>query len=241
MTVVLKLYIGVILSAHCVEAQTWQELLLPDPLTIQGVVTDPDGIAIPGVRIDHTDDRQHSHETDPAGQFRLQTAAPALVFRKSGYQSEWVRTQGGPEMKITLHKLSQSGGLPACSTTGRYERLEGWGASFQFLKAPGVKASPQSHGSGPAWGIGIPLDPDVWRSVSYAEVTFQSANVTVIDARGQFANGNRWRSLGKLGESAGYSDVEPSTAEILDRFLEGACLIPGPAAWEAFSRIKPKH
>src|SRR5579871_16879 len=231
MTVVLKLYVGVILSAHCVEAQTWQELLLPDPLTIQGVVTDPDGIAIPGVRIDHTDDRQHSHETDPAGQFRLQTAAPALVFRKSGYQSEWVRTQGGPEMKITLHKLSQSRGLPACSTTGRYERLEGWGASFQFLKAPGVKASPQthdidygdrsyyvhtkrgpkgvSHGSGPAWGIGIPLDPDVWRSVSYAEVTFQSANVTVIDARGQFANGNRWRSLGKFGESAGYSDVEP--------------------------------
>ena len=34
-------------------------------------------------------------------------------------------------------------------------------------------------------------------------------------------NGERWRSLGKFGESASYSDVDEATAKILDNFLEG--------------------
>jgi hypothetical protein len=56
------------------------------------------------------------------------------------------------------------------------------------------------------------------------EVTFEAGGKTITDARGQFATGNRWRSLGKFGESASYSDMDEATSAILDRFLDGACL-----------------
>jgi hypothetical protein len=80
------------------------------------------------------------------------------------------------------------------------------------------------HGSGPLWSFGTPSDLDVWRSVSYEEATFDSGRLTIIDARGQFPNGDRWRHLGMFGESASYSDVDEVTAKILDQFLDGACL-----------------
>jgi hypothetical protein len=55
-----------------------------------------------------------------------------------------------------------------------------------------------------------------------------AGNEGVLDARGEFANGNRWRSLGRSGETAVYSDVDEATARILDRFLDRACLSPAP-------------
>ena len=61
----------------------------------------------------------------------------------------------------------------------------------------------------------------LWRSVKYEEVTFDWGGVTIIDARGQLPNGNRWRYLGMFGESASYSDMDEATAKILDRFLDG--------------------
>jgi hypothetical protein len=80
------------------------------------------------------------------------------------------------------------------------------------------------HGSGPMWSFGIPLDSDVWRTENYEEVRYDLHGVTIIDARGKLANGNRWRYLGMAGESASYSDVDEATAKILDRFLDGACV-----------------
>ena len=41
---------------------------------------------------------------------------------------------------------------------------------------------------------------------------------------GEFANGRRWRSLGRFGETATYSDVDPATAKILDQLLDSACI-----------------
>lgn len=82
-----------------------------------------------------------------------------------------------------------------------------------------------SYGVGPMWSFGLPIDQDVWRSVKYDEVAFEyRPDLMIIDARGQFPNGARWRSLGKFGESAFYRDVDEATAKILDRVLDGACL-----------------
>ncbi len=84
------------------------------------------------------------------------------------------------------------------------------------------------HGSGPLWSFGTPSDRDVWGSAKYEEVTYDVGGLTVIDARGQLPNGNRWRYLGKFGESASYSGIDGATAKILDQFLDGACLKSTP-------------
>ena len=85
------------------------------------------------------------------------------------------------------------------------------------------------HGSGPNWSFGTPSDTDVWASVTYEETTFDFTSQTIIDARGQFSNGKRWRYLGTFGESASYADVDGPTAKILDQFLDGACLKSPPS------------
>ena len=161
-----------------------------------------------------------------------------------------VRTKDTTESRITLQKLSENQLLPTCSNTGRYDGIDGWGASFQFPRISGVKASRKGrdidygarnyyvetkqgpkgirHGSGPLWSFGTPLDQDVWRSVKYEEVTYDVGGLMIIDARGQLQDGNRWRSLVKFGESASYSNIDEATAKILDQFLDGACLKSTP-------------
>jgi len=77
------------------------------------------------------------------------------------------------------------------------------------------------------WGPGAPEDEEVWRSVVYNESAYELGRATVIDARGELPNGNWWRSVGRLGESAAYYDVNESTAHIFDQMLDGACLKSG--------------
>jgi len=245
-----KLAIGVIFVMVCIQAQTFQNVLLPQARHINGVVIDAGGKPVVDARIDHTDDRRQAHQTDSVGRFEVDTRAPVLVVRKAGFQSELVRTQGATESRITLQRLTESRRFPTCSNTGQYDGIDGWGASFQFLRNSGVKASRQSsdidygarnyyvetkegpkgirHGSGPMWSFGTPLDQDVWRSVKYEEATYDAGDVMIIDARGQLSNGNRWRNLSKFGESASYFNLDEATAKVLDQFLDGACLKSAP-------------
>ena len=241
---------GVVLVAYA-QGQSYRELLLPEVRHIVGVVVDQDGKPVAEAYIGHTDDRRQAHKTDADGKFVLDTKAPAVVIRKTGYRSEVVRTKEASDVQIRLQKSNAI--FHVCTNGGQYQRLEGWGASFQFSKVPGIKASRQGqdidygirsyyidtkqgpkgirHGSGPLWSSGEPLDSDVWRSSNYEETTYEIGVYTIIDARGQFPDGTRWRNLGKLGESASYGNVDEETAKILDRFLDGACLKPGtPAA-----------
>jgi len=157
--------------------------------------------------------------------------------------------QTAADVRITLQKLDGSRPFPICSNTGKFEGIEGWGPSFQFPRVSGVKANQPvtdvdyrarsyyvntkdgakgmiRHGSGPNWSYGTPSDLDVWRSATYNETTFDLG--AIIDARGQFPNGKRWRYLGKFGESASYSEVDEATAKILDQFMDGACLKAAP-------------
>lgn len=245
-----KIVSGVILVMACIGAQPFQDLLLPHARHIAGVVVDPEGKPVVEARIDHTGDRFRAFQTDSEGRFELDTRAPILVVRKAGFRSELVRTQDTTEARVTLQKLSGNRVFPTCSNTERYDGIDGWGTSFQFLKTSRVKASRQGqdidygvryyyvgakqgpkgimHGSGPHWSVGTPLDRDVWRSVEYEEVAYDAGGRTIIDARGQLPNGNRWRYLGKFFESASYSDMDEATARILDQFLDGACLTPTP-------------
>jgi hypothetical protein len=243
-----KIVAGVVLAVVGLRAQPYQEFLLPLSRHITGTVVDVNGKPVFEAQIGHTNDRRHTYQTDSEGRFELDTRAPILVVRKAGFGSELVRTQDATEVRVTLGTENRV--FPTCSGSGPFEGIDGWGASFQFPRTAGVTASPQAadsdygarsyyvdtthgpkgimHGSGPLWSFGPPSDGDVWRSVKYEEVTFDAGRLTITDARGQFANGNRWRNLGEFGESASYSDIDEATAAILDRFLDGACLKPAP-------------
>ena len=213
------------------------------PVAFNGVVVDENGKALPDVHIDHSGDLRVVHQTDTAGKFDFQTTAPAVVFRKDGYKSVFAHTDSGNLHIIMSASIGPE--FPDCQAGIAVDSLEGWGASFAFPRIKGVTPSAQvrdsdygargyfvgkgknargvQQGSGPMWGGGMPLEPDVWQSSQYQESTFRHGTVIITDARGQLKNGNRWRTLGTFGETASYSDVEPATADILDKFLDGAC------------------
>lgn len=141
-------------------------------------------------------------------------------------------------------------GIPAFSLSGAADRAP-WGKGFQFPKSPDIRATHGSmdvdyysrryfaktkaasggiwHGSGPMWGGSTPSDEDVWQSAQYEEAVYSFGDLVIVDARGQLPSGKRWRNLGRMGESASYSDADTQTAEILDRFMDRACLMPGLA------------
>ena len=246
-----RIVAGIVWAVALMQAQAYRDFLLPESRHIAGIVVDREGKPIANAHIDHTNDRR-GHRTDAAGRFELDTRAPILVIRKSGYRSELVHTRDAIEKKITLQQYGEKRAFPTCLKTLKtksYVGIEGWGGGFQFLRMSGVKVSRQGqdidygardyyldtksrpkrimHGSGFNWSLGLPSSQNVWRSVKYEEITYDFfGELMIIDARGQLPNGRRWRYLGKIGESASYSDVDEATAKVLDKFLDGACLKP---------------
>ncbi|HWC96983.1 MAG TPA: hypothetical protein VG456_09545 [Candidatus Sulfopaludibacter sp.] len=81
-----------------------------------------------------------------------------------------------------------------------------------------------THGSGPMWSFGRPVDTDVWKSVDYSEAIYVTDKLVILDAHGRTSDGKRWRYLGKFGESASYSGVTADAARLLDRVLDGMCV-----------------
>jgi hypothetical protein len=214
---------------------------------ISAVVVDVEENPVEGASIDHAGKQRPI--TDANGRFELDTNAPIFVIRKPGFRSALVRTETAQASRITIQKLRETMVFPTCSgTTGRIGIKGSLLAQFWFPKIHGIVAGPVGgddyarrfyyvktiqgpkgidHGSGVHWGSGLPHDQDVWRSAKYDEIVYVTADHSlIIDARGEFQNGNRWRSLGKPGETASYSDVGPGTAKILDKVLDGACLGP---------------
>jgi len=230
--------------AASLQAQSWKDLLLPHSQHVRGVVVDQDGAPVTDARVDHTSDRRKAHQTDSQGRFELDTQAPALVIRKPGFESVWVKT--GPELRVTLRKTATPE-FRSCAANGKYVGIEGWGAVFRFPMIERVKVSDQGndidygarnyyikakkvtarirHGSGPMWGLGTPLDTDVWRSIKYEETAYTNGREIMIDARGQLPDGTRWRNLGRFGETVSYSGADKTTAKIFDQMLDGACVV----------------
>jgi hypothetical protein len=214
-----------------------------------GFVVDAEGKPVVGAVIDHTGDIHKAYVTNSEGKFVLDTRAPAIVVRLEGYKSKRVATQASTTVKITLQRLPERRQIPICSPKGDYYRIEESSALLLFPVPPGVEAAVQgadadyasrgyylhtdqgykwiSHGSGPFYTFGLPLDDDVWLSVEYEEVTYGAGGETIVDARGKYPNGNRWRYLGRSGESASYSNIDETTARTFDKFLDGVCLAAG--------------
>lgn len=220
--------------------------MLAAPVRVAGVVTDAKGTPLAGVSIDHTGIRSRSVETDAQGRFDIGTRAPAIVFRKIGYQSKYWRVSEDRALAITLSGVVAR--LADCAQFSKCVTLSGWSSEFCFPRIRGTKVSEQvndidygarlfsfkipggrvwiRHGSGPMWGPGWPLDSDVWSATNYSEKVFSDHDGhPVIDARGESSDGKYWRSLGHFGESAAYREVSKQDAALLDRVLDGVCLV----------------
>lgn len=214
-----------------------------------GVVVDAEGKPVAAAELYYSDKVWKTHQTDSDGRFALDTRAPAIVIRKDGFRSEFMPTREAMDVRVVLQKLRQKRAFPICTDSIQYVGIGVWDRSFQFPAIHGVIVSlPVQdvdytersyyvktkhgrkgiiHGGGPMWGLGIPRNEDISRSAKYyEETTYDASGIAIIDARGEFANGNRWRFLGMFGETASYSDVDEATAKLLDQVLDGACIKP---------------
>ncbi len=239
---------ALLVNAH-LHAQPASDFLLPQALHVSGIVVDEAGLPVLNAAIDYTENR-YPPSTDKQGRFQIDTRAPAIVIRRTGYRSVFMRTETATEQRVTLQSITTQP-FRGCPSSGDYVGIEGWQAWFRFSKIAGVSPSLQdqdidygyryysvktsagpkgvSQGAGPMWGGGRPLIQYVWRSLKYEEIDYSAPfSQKIVDARGEFANGNRWRSLGRFGETATYSDVDPTNARILDQFLDSACITVPP-------------
>ena len=76
-------------------------------------------------------------------------------------------------------------------------------------------------GSGPSYSWGAPIDSNVWTSIEYSELMYESG---MIDASGHTADGKYWRSRTKFGSAAQYYKVTQETAEQLDCVMDRVTL-----------------
>jgi hypothetical protein len=248
--VIARLIAGTILLAvGLAQEPTRESLLLSDPVHVAGTVVDQDGKPVAGAEIGNAEAATvQGLESGESGSFSFDSKAPYFVLRKEGFRSERVAIQGAPNLRVILYRLSGPAVLHVCADRVPREGLRFFWAAFWFAKTKNVVASKPAldtdylsrvyylngnrkagmieHGSGPMWSAGTPSDEDVWKSVKFEEVVYSSAGTNIIDARGEFPDGKRWRSLGRAGESAAYDGADPKTAKAFDQFLDSACLKP---------------
>ena len=221
--------------------------LLERSVRLSGVVTDIGGEPLAGVSIDHTGIVGSTFRTNAQGRFAVQTRAPAIVFRKPGFEAKYYRMQRDATIEIMLKPVLSK--LKACSSSSNCLSLDLFLSGFCLAKVRGVKATGQSndidygqrqfsiqtpngvkgiqHIAGPLWGEGLPLDEDVWSSVVYEEKDYlDGEGFRVLDARGTYPTGERWRVLGRAFETASYRNVSVDNARVLDKVLDGVCLHP---------------
>ncbi|HUI56491.1 MAG TPA: carboxypeptidase regulatory-like domain-containing protein [Bryobacteraceae bacterium] len=188
----------------------------PQARTISGVVLDSSGKPIEGARIEHTGTKR-AYATGMDGRFELVTEAPAVVVRKVGFQSYFLRTDGATGVRITLEPAHPAAGCTLDSLPGHtvnFSHDVDYDSSLTIVQTKNGPAA-LLCGNGALWSGGIPSDSLVWQSVNYSE----SVNADyggVVDARGRTRDGKYWRYRGILGSSCSYEKVDLPTATALD-------------------------
>ena len=222
--------------------------LLPSPVRLAGIVTDSAGQPVPDVWICHSGLTLANTKTDSRGRFDLRTRAPAIVFRKGGSQSKYLRVADGNENPLTIVLAGPPPQMKACLAESHQLSLRYFGSAFGIPKIRGVSIGKQSndvdygcrafwiatpvgkaageHCSGAMWGSGWPLDDVVWASTEYRENSYQDHDGGMItDARGRSADGTRWRVLGHWAESVSYRGVSERDAAVLDQVIDDTCVM----------------
>jgi len=186
------------------------------PRIVSGVVVDVGGKAVQSARIEHGGTRV-GQLTDADGHFEFETNAPAVVIRKVGFKSHFLRTEGAERVRIVLEPAQP---FASCSLksvpkhTVKIAKDIDYTSTATIIKTQDGQAAIVC-GSGPFWSFGMPEDSLVWQSVEYSE-SVTSDQGDVVDARGIAKDGKYWRYRGVFGKSCAYSKVDRRTAAALD-------------------------
>ena len=199
---------------------------------IAGTVTDASGKPLQNARIDHTGKRvivvatslamepsPDEIRTDAEGHFRVVTDVPAIVVRKSGYESQRLRLSGDAQVKVTLQRIRSTSRCklsvePAFKT--KVANDVDYTATWFYIKSKDGRKGIIS-GSGSSYSWGAPRDADVWTSVEYAEFMYESG---IIDASGHSADGKYWRVRSVFGAASQYYGQTREMAEKLDCVMD---------------------
>ena len=222
------------------------QFLYPTPVTVSGVTVDSQGSPVQGVRIEHIYLQYQyatSATTDTGGRFRFETKAPAVVFRRDGFESQLVRVPSAQtELLIVLRAAPAMDAIPTrhacsdCVSVGVFcvPKIKGvqigkmGGSIDAFERTFSVRTASgrwwMIHGAGPSWGGPNPRDHEVWSSITYRERIRTGDGLRVLDSSGTTSDGKVWRHVGVSGESVFYFDLDPDAASIMDRMLDGLCL-----------------
>jgi hypothetical protein len=247
----------VALSSSILQAQMLlpdeRKMLLPKEVEISGQVVDSNGVAIGDVSIEHAASLNPRRvgglwvarfSSDKEGRFKIKTRSPILVFVKPGHRSIRIPMKTEAKLKITLERAE--GNFASCSQASTCDSLGGRlclpqmndfrateaGLDVDYVArsyvtdiSKGVRGI--RHGRGMNWSSGRPGNKDVWSSVSYEEVVYDTLFPFLTDARGKTPGGKFWRYVGTDGESVSYEDMDATDAKKLDAFLDGMCLWNG--------------
>jgi hypothetical protein len=75
-------------------------------------------------------------------------------------------------------------------------------------------------------GHGRPSDELDWSAQNYVETSYRDPEgFLIIDARGKDIDGKCWHVLGHVFETAAYQNVPEEETSLLDRVLDGACVV----------------
>jgi hypothetical protein len=231
-----------------------QQRRLASPVSISGVILDPNGHAAADVEVHAGRTTSEIVRTDQHGHFSIRTEVPFIVFRKPGFESKRIRSVNRIE-KLSVTLLPAKRQLPACLAKTDYAGLPR--GAFCFPKVEGVLIG-NAHSNGDSMfrdfflyrnrqarlrhdccgyvsSDGLPILGNVWDSVEYQETVYAVARLVILDARGKTNSGARWHFLGRAGEYAayeGYDRLEPQEAVLLDKVIDGVCIqtIHRPAA-----------
>src|SRR5579872_433054 len=118
-----------------------REMYLPEK-SVSGVVVDSAGEALSGVAIEYAG--QTRIASDGQGRFRFNTRSLAVVLRKRGHRSFFLRTDHAEDLRVVM-EISQPKSAPVCRVNQTCETLRGWPATFCFPKVKGMKASRQGN------------------------------------------------------------------------------------------------
>ena len=188
----------------------------PKSRVISGVVVDIGGKLVQGARIEHGRTRV-GQSTDKDGRFEFETDAPAVVIRKVGFQSHFLRTEGAAGARIMLAPAQP---VASCTLNSVPKHTVKTGQDVDYTSTATIIETEDGEaalvcGNGPFWSFGVPDDSLVWESVEYSEsVTTDYGGI--VDARGKTKDGKYWRYRGILGSSCSYSKVDQTTAAALD-------------------------
>lgn len=201
-------------------------------VTITGIVKDAWGKPLENARIDHTGKivvvaatqlalkpTPDEVRTDAFGHFHVLTNAPAIVVRMPGFESQRLPVTGDTQVQITLRRFTSASrcklaAIPVFKT--KRSNNADYSATWFYIETRRGREGIIS-GRGTTYSFGAPRDKDVWTSVEYTEIMYESG---IVDASGHSVDGKYWRTRSIFGAASQYYGQNRETAEQLDCVMD---------------------